>query len=125
LSSASPSWARLTQVALRTVHITAMGLVLGGVALGAGHGRLRGAIAATLLSGVLLMVLDLVQGSSSLHQGSGAALLLKLLLLGLGNVFPQARLQWYLAATAVASVGAHMPGRWRHFSFLYWRVLER
>ena len=52
------------------------------------------------------------------------ALLLKLALLGLGNLFPGARLEWYLAAALVASVGSHMPSSWRHFSFREGRVLE-
>ena len=30
----------------------------------------------------------------------------------------------YLAATLVASVGSHMPGSWRHFSFLHWKVMR-
>jgi hypothetical protein len=43
--------------------------------------------------------------------------LLKLGLLGLGLLQPAARLPWYLAATFVAALGAHMPRTWRHFSF--------
>jgi len=115
-------WSRAAQVGLRTVHIMAMGLVLGGLALGAGFERLKISIAATVCSGMLLLLLDLAKGSSALHQGSGVAVVLKLLLLGAGNLFPQARLEWYLAATAVASIGSHMPASWRHFSFLHGRV---
>ena len=119
------AWARPLQVGLRTVHIMAMGLVLGGIALGGGLERLRGAILATVVSGLLLLAVDLAKGSSALSQGSGAAVLLKLALLGLGQLFPQARLEWYLAATAVASIGAHMPASWRHFSLLEWKVIQR
>jgi hypothetical protein len=101
----------------------AMGLLLGGLALGGGAARLRNPIAATVLSGLLLFALDLAKGTSVLTQGSGVAVLLKLLLLGLGNVFPGARLGWYLAATAVASLGSHMPGSWRHFSLVRGKVM--
>jgi hypothetical protein len=117
-------WRRGAQVALRSVHIAAMGLVLGGIWLGGGFERLRAAILAAVLSGLLLATMDLVKGPGFLLQGSGAALLLKLALLGLGNLFPGARLEWYLAATLVASVGSHMPSSWRHFSFREGRVLE-
>jgi len=117
-------WTRPAQVGLRTLHIMAMGLVLGGVALGAGHDRLRTAILATLLSGALLFALDLAKGSTVIYHGSGVAVLLKLALLGLGNLVPQSRLEWYLAATAVASIGSHMPGSWRHFSLIHWRVIK-
>jgi len=118
------AWARPVQVTLRTLHIMAMGLVLGGVALGAGYGQLKAAVLTTVVSGTLLLALDLAKGSSALHHASGGAVLLKLGLLGLGNLFPQSRLAWYLAATAVASVGSHMPGTWRHFSLLDWKVVS-
>jgi hypothetical protein len=116
---------RALQVLLRTAHIIAMAMVLGGLAQGAGFRPLRPWILATVLSGVLLLAVDLAKGSTRLTQGSGVAVLLKLALLGLGNLYPEARLPWYLAATAVASVGAHMAASWRHFSFLEWRVLGR
>lgn len=118
-------WARPFQVGLRTLHIMTMGLLLGGVAQGADRSRLATALLLTVLSGILLMVLDLAKGSSNLTHASGAAVFLKLGLLGLGNLFPQARLQWYLAATAVASIGAHMPATWRHFSLVHWKVIQR
>ncbi len=117
-------WRRGVQVALRSVHIATMGLVLGGIWLGGGFGRLRAAILAAVLSGLLLAAMDLAKGPGYLLQGSGVALLLKLALLGLGNLFPGARLEWYLAAALVASVGSHMPSSWRHFSFREGRVLE-
>lgn len=117
-------WHRGAQVVLRSVHVAAMGLVLGGIYLGGGHDQLHAAIVATVASGALMAAIDLVKGPSYLFQGSGVALLLKLALLGLGNLFPAGRLGWYLAATLVASVGSHMPGSWRHFSFVKGRVLE-
>ena len=119
-----PSASRIAQVVLRSAHIAAMGLVLGGIYLGGGFERLRGAILLTVASGLLLAVIDLAKGPGFLVQGSGAALLLKLALLGLGNWFDGARLQWYLAATVVASIGSHMPAAWRHFSLLTGRVPE-
>ena len=118
-----PSWSRLAQVALRSVHLAAMGLVLGGIYLGGGFERLRGAILLTVASGLLLAAIDLAKGPDFLVQGSGAALLLKLALLGLGNWFAGARLEWYLAATVVASIGSHMPAVWRHFPLLRGRNL--
>lgn len=117
-------WIRGLQVALRSLHIAAMGLVLGGIWLGGDYQRLRAAIFAAVGSGVLLAAIDLAKGPGFLLQGHGVALLLKLALLGLGNLFPADRLGWYLAATLTASVGSHMPGSWRHFSFLKGRVLE-
>jgi len=118
------SWARPFQIGLRTVHIVAMAMVLGGLAQGGTHETLLAWIWATVLSGALLMALDLWKSCLFLVQGAGMAVLAKLALLGLGNLFPGARLEWYLAATAVASIGSHMVSSWRHFSFLEWRVVE-
>jgi hypothetical protein len=118
------TFSRLAQVALRSLHIAAMGMVLGGLWLGGGFERLRTAILLTVASGLLLAVIDLAKGPGCLRQGSGAALLLKLAMLGLGNVFAGARLEWYLAATLVASIGSHMPGAWRHFPLFGGRNME-
>ena len=97
-------WGRPLQVVLRTIHIIAMGMVLGGVAWGGTRESLWTWILATILSGLLLLGIDLWKSCAFLVQGAGVAVLLKLVLLGLGNLFPAARLEWYLAATAVASM---------------------
>ena len=115
---------RAWQVAARSVHIAAMGLLLGGVAFAAPERSLVLPVALTLASGLLLLGIDLWKGGSYFTQGNGVATLLKLALLGLGQLLPAARLEWYLAATVVASIGSHMPRTWRHWSFLHRRVIE-
>jgi len=116
--------ARAVQVAARTVHIAAMALVLGGVAYAARERALVLPLAFTIASGLLLLGIDLWKGGAYLVQGNGVGVLLKLALLGLGQLFPAARLECYIAATAVASIGSHMPRTWRHWSFLHRRVLD-
>jgi len=116
---------RAVQVVLRSLHIVAMALLLGGLARGGTFDTLRTPIFLTLSSGVLLLLVDLARGGLVLSQGSGVATLFKLVLLGLGNLIPTLRLQFYLAATFVASVGSHMPGNWRHFSLVTWKVAEK
>jgi hypothetical protein len=101
-----------------------MALVVGGIPFGADVQALRGPLLITLASGVLLFAIDLARDLAILTQGSGVAVLLKLGLLGMGVLQPSARLPWYLAATLVASVGSHMPGSWRHFSFITWKVVR-
>jgi hypothetical protein len=118
-----PSSVRLLQVALRTVHILAMALILGALPFGAGFQQLRIPILMTVASGVVLFTLDLAKSPQILLQGSGIAVLLKLVLLGCGHLWPTQQLAFYLAATAVASVGSHMPGRWRHYSLLHRKVM--
>lgn len=117
-------WARPTQLILRSLHIAAMAMVVGAIPFGAPFEGLRLPILLTLASGVLLFAIDLARDLAILGQGSGVAVLLKLALLGMGALQPTERLPWYLAATLVASVGSHMPGSWRHFSFLSWKVMR-
>jgi len=111
------AWARPLQLVLRSLHIAAMAMILGGLPFGADYRTLRGAILITVLSGAALLAIDLAKDAAFLVQGSGVALLLKLGLLGLGLLQPAARLPMYLAATFVAAIGSHMPRTWRHFSF--------
>jgi len=115
---------RVVKVAARTVHIVAMALVLGGVAYAAPVSALELPIGLAIASGLLLLGLDLWKSGTWLTQGGGVAVLLKLALLGLGQWFPAARFECYLAAAAIASIGAHMPKFWRHWSFLHRRVLD-
>lgn len=117
-------WARPAQLVLRSLHIAAMAMVVGAIPFGAPFEALRLPILLTLASGALLFAIDLARDLAILSQGSGVAVLLKLGLLGMGALQPAERLPWYLAATLVASVGSHMPGSWRHFSFLHWKVMR-
>jgi hypothetical protein len=110
-------WRRAIMIALRSLHLVSMGLVLGGIPLGGTWEVLRGPIIATLATGVLLLVTCMRWGCLELSKGAGWAVVLKLGLLGLGNLIESARLECYIAATIIASIGSHMPSAWRHFSF--------
>lgn len=107
---------RAIEVGLRSVHLVSMGLVLGGILQGGTWATLRGPIIATLMTGGLLLGVCMRWGCLALGRGAGWAVLAKLGLLGLGNLFEGARLECYAAATIVASVGSHMPSSWRHFT---------
>ncbi len=97
-----------------------MGVLLGGVAFGMDRPALDPWILGTLVTGLLLLAFDLYRTCAWLAQGSGAAFLLKLVLLGGGFLWPSHRFAWYVAATFVAGLGAHMTGRWRHAAWLAW-----
>ena len=115
---------RVVRIAARTLHIVTMALVLGGMAYAVPATALEVPFVLAILSGMLLLGMELWKSPSCLHQGSGVAILLKLALLLLGQWFPAARIECYLAATIIASIGAHMPKAWRHWSLLHRRVIE-
>jgi len=111
-------------VLLRTIHIAAMAFVLGGIAFQVPDRAFRLPMILTVLSGVLLLAIDVGRSGVFLYQGAGVAVHAKLILLLLGVLVPEARLPFYLAATLIASVGSHMSGRLRHYSFRDRRVLD-
>lgn len=115
---------RAWRVGIRTIHIAAMGVLLGGLAYQVPVSRLSIPVLATIASGLALLFLDLWKSLAFLYQGAGLAVLLKLILLGLGHVFPFALFPFYLVATAVASIGSHMSSRWRHYSVLHGRAMN-
>jgi len=96
-----------------------MSIVLGGVFFEARHEAISLAIWATLLSGGIMLLMDIIKSPRWLVQGNGLLTMFKLALLAIGFfVLPEQRLYWYLAAAFVASVGSHMPGAMRHCDIL-------
>jgi hypothetical protein len=107
---------RWVSVLLRSIHVAATAVVLGGVFLGAGYETLVVFIWTAILSGCAMLSMDVIKGPRVLLQASGLTVLLKLALLGVGAfLLPCQRFGWYLAATLIASVGSHAPGHWRHY----------
>ncbi len=110
-------------MALRTLHIVAMAVVLGGLAFRVPDAGYRVPFLLAAASGVLLLAIELGRSGVFLYQGAGVATLVKLALLGLGHHLPNHRYALFLAATVVASVGSHMSSAWRHWSILDRKVL--
>jgi hypothetical protein len=80
-------------------------------------------LAITVASGAALIGLELYQNVHWLFLGKGLVVLAKLALLLLVPLFWEARVLLLLAVVALASIGAHMPARFRHYSVLHRRVL--
>ena len=105
---------RTLGVALRTAHLMTFGALLGGHLFAVDATRLMPFLVATIASGLGLMALELASTCTWLFMGNGAAVVLKLLVLLMVPVFWEYRLPLLLLTVAVASVGSHMPSRFRH-----------
>ncbi len=114
---------RAWNVALRTLHLMAFGTLLGGHVWDVAAERLLAVLWLTILSGAALMGLELYKSLHWLFLGKGLVVLAKLVLLLAVPVFWEARVPLLLLVVALASVGAHMPARFRHYSILERRVL--
>jgi hypothetical protein len=115
---------RAWNIALRTLHLMAFGTLLGGHVWGVAPERLWPALGATAASGLALMALELYRDLGWLFLGKGLVVLGKLLLLLAVPVFWEARVPILLLVVALASVGAHMPARYRMYSVRERRVVD-
>jgi hypothetical protein len=110
---------RALNIALRTAHIAAMGVLLGGHAFDISPERLKIALWLTIGTGVALLVVEIAGPRLLwLHQGRGLMTLAKLALICLVPLFWEYRLPILLLVVVIASVGSHMPGRFRYYSLL-------
>lgn len=101
-------------MALRTAHLVTFGVLLGGHVFAVEPSRLVPFLLATLVSGALLMALELASTCSWLLLGKGASVMLKLLLLAMVPVFPEQRVVILVVIVVVAGVTSHMPSQFRH-----------
>jgi hypothetical protein len=118
--------ARAWNIALRTAHIAAMGVLLGGHAFNLPAKDLLPSLWLTIGTGVGLGLLEAGPSLLWFHQGRGLMTVAKLALLcavpflwGHWHI----RLAVLLAVVAIASVGSHMPARLRYYSVIYRQVI--
>lgn len=115
---------RALNIALRTAHIASMAVLVGGMAFDIEPERLRLSLWLTVGTGAALAAVEAGPRFLWFHQGSGVLTLAKVGLLCLVPFAGGYRLPLLLAVIVVGSVGSHMPGRYRHYSVLYRRVVH-
>ena len=115
-------YGRACKIALRTAHLMAAGMLLGGHAFNAPANELRLWLYLAIASGAGLILLEAFPSLHFVFEGWGVLLLVKLVLLVVIPFAWSARVPILLAVVALASVGSHMPARFRHYSLLYRRT---
>jgi hypothetical protein len=119
-----PAYGRALNIGVRTVHLAATGILLGGHAFAAPAAGLKPMLWMVVASGTGLLAIETYKSCDWIHEGWGLMLILKLGLLCLVPLLWELRLPLLLAAVALASVESHMPARFRHYSFFYHRVMK-
>ncbi len=116
--------ARAWSIAFRTLHLAAFGMLLGGHAFSVDAEKLLPYLWLTILSGLGLIALEVyAAGVYWLFLGKGIMVLIKLGILLAIPIFWEQRLALLLLVVVIASVGSHMPARFRHYSFVHRRVI--
>ena len=116
--------ARLWNIAARTTHLAAMGILLGGHAFDRSRENLLPYLVATVITGVALAALEAGPRLLWFHQLRGLMTLAKLVLLAGVPLFWPQRMVLLLVVVVLGSVGSHMPARYRYYSVVYREVIR-
>jgi len=107
---------RWTKISLRTLHLLAVAGVGGGILFGLDQDLWRNYWWLALVSGGLMMLVDIISNPLWLVQVRGLVIFLKLVLLVLLGRYPS--LDGYLlgAIIVISTVISHAPGKLRYYS---------
>ncbi len=112
-------YARVWNIAFRTLHLVFISILVGGHAFGGTADQLRPLLYCVIITGGGMLVADAYPSLDFLHQGWGLFLLFKLALLCLVPFMWSYRLPILIVVVIIGSVGSHMPGKFRHYSIIY------
>ncbi len=107
---------RWTKISLRTLHLLAVAGVGGGILFGLEQDLWRSYWLLALVSGGLMMLVDIIANPLWLIQVRGLVIFLKLALLAMLGSYPS--LDGYLlgAIIVISTVISHAPGKLRYYS---------
>ena len=110
------SASRACNIALRTAHIGATGVLLGGHFFGVAAARLLPLLYIAILTGAALGVAEVYPNWRSIFEVRSLVIASKVLLLCLVPLLWNYRVAILFVVLMVASAGSHMPRRFRHYS---------
>ncbi|HSD22100.1 MAG TPA: hypothetical protein VLC54_18765 [Anaeromyxobacter sp.] len=116
--------ARAIGIALRTAHLGAMAVLVGGVYFAAADPALHVWRALTAATGLALLVTEVSHSRHWVYQGRGAVTILHVASLALVVVPPASGRVAMMAALALGAVGSHLPRSLRKWSFRHRRVVD-
>ena len=112
---------RLTKVIVRTIHLVAIAGFFGNAMTGSYETIY---ITMTILSGAVLTLMEASSGRVWFVQLRGVSLYLKLLLLLLIHIYPNATIPGLIAVIALSGFISHAPSWIRYFSLQHWQVVH-
>ncbi|MDP6059731.1 MAG: hypothetical protein QGH33_12605 [Pirellulaceae bacterium] len=115
-------YARAWNMDFRTIHIGVTWILFGGHVFDVAAERLLIWLYLSIATGIGLIVIEAYPSCRWFYQGRGVAVLFKLVLLGIVPLLWDYRVAILSAVIVIASVGSHMPGRFRYYSLLHREV---
>jgi hypothetical protein len=113
-STVSP-WLRGWNIAFRTGHITSIAALFGGHVFGTETGRLMPWLYASILTGILLAIMEWIPDRHWFVQARGILSISKILILCLVPFLWNHRVSVLVAIIVAGSFGSHMPYTYRHY----------
>lgn len=117
-------YARAWNIAFRTAHIAVTGVLFGGHVFDISADRLLIWLYLSILTGVCLVVIEAYPSCRWCYQCCGVFVFCKLCLLGIIPWLWDYRVPILAIVIVIASIGSHMPRRFRYYSLLHGRILE-
>lgn len=112
---------RLTKVIIRIIHLIGSAGLFGNAMIGNFESIY---LSLTIVSGVVLVLMDISSGLIWFVQLRAVSLYLKLSLLLLVHLYPNTAVPCLIAVIAISGFFSHAP-RWiRYFSVLHWQVVQ-
>jgi hypothetical protein len=109
---------------MRTAHIATTSVLVGGHVFQVARDALLPWLYATIFTGGVLTFIEAFPRWRWFYQGRGLFVLVKLALLALIPWAWDYRAPILFVVIVIASVGSHMPGRFRYYSVIHRRVLD-
>ena len=112
------SASRGLNIALRTAHIGVTGALFGGHVFAISAERLLPFLSLAILTGIVLLIVEIYPTWRRIFEVRSAMIAAKLLLLCLIPWLWTYRVPILIAVIVIASIGSHMPRRYRYYSIL-------
>lgn len=116
-------YGRAWNIAARTVHIAATGILLGGHVFDVPPSELYVALGTAIVTGAVLIGLELYTTPHWAHQGCALVVYAKLAVLCAIPFCWAYRVPLLLVVVTLASLGSHAPRSIRHYSIVFRRVM--
>ena len=118
------AWARSLDIALRSLHIGAVGILLGGVIFNQPLDTLHYWGGWAVLTGLGLVATEVHHSWRWPYQGRGVMAMLHIGCVAVLHVWLHYAVQLMWAALIIGAVGSHMPRNLRHWSFRDGQVMD-